>query len=164
MRTLVIAITLVAVALAIILGSQTYRKTEQMAAEQFDQQQLILARSAAAGIDRYLDEINEELPVLTAMAPVQAMAPESLAYMQLVYGDGSGKTSIRLLDEDGILRFIYPNEDWRKALIGRDYGEETYFIESQERGERAVSGVITNEVEEPRIRVAYHQLCHWLYR
>ena len=91
----------------------------------FNQQQLILARAAARGIEGYLDEINEGLPVLATMAPVQAMAPESLVYMQLVYGDGSGKTSIRLLDEDGILRFIYPNEGWRKALIGQDYGKET---------------------------------------
>ncbi|MFH1635421.1 MAG: PAS domain S-box protein [Chloroflexota bacterium] len=154
-QILIAALTLAAVAAAILFGRLTYRETRELATEQFNQQQLILARSAAAGIEGYLDEINEELPVLAAMSPVQAMAPESLVYMQLVYSDESGKTSIRLLDVDGILRFIYPNEGWRKELIGQDYSEETYFIETQETGERAFSGVITNEMEEPCIRVAY---------
>ena len=61
---------------------------------------------------------------------------------------------MRLLDQNGVLQFIYPNEGWRKDLIGQDYSGEPYFQQARETGEVVVSGVIRNEVGESRIRVA----------
>ena len=154
-QVLIVVITLTAVTVAILLSRQTYSETGKVATEQFNQQQLILARSTAAGIESHLEEINEELPVLAEIPAVQAMTPECLTYMQFAYGEESRKTFLRRIDKHGILRFIYPNEGWRNELVDRDYSEETYFIESRETGERAVSGLIINEVGEMRIRVAY---------
>ncbi|MEA3339629.1 MAG: ATP-binding protein [Chloroflexota bacterium] len=155
LQILIVAITLTAVVAVILLGSQNYREAREMATEQFNRQQLILARAAAAGIESHLEEIGEELPTLAEMPAVQAMTSECLTYMQLVYGEESQKASIRRLDKDGILRLIYPNEGWQKELIGRDYSEEICFIEAKETGKRAVSGLITNEVGELHLRVAY---------
>jgi hypothetical protein len=55
LQVLIVAITLIAVAMVVFLGSQTYRETRKMATEQFNQQQLILARSTATGIETYIN-------------------------------------------------------------------------------------------------------------
>jgi PAS domain S-box-containing protein len=154
LQALIIVLTLMAVAVAVFLGSRTHRETRKMATAQFNQQQLILARSATAGIKSCLEEINEELPVLAEIPAVQTMTPECSTYMQLVYGEESRKTSLRRLDKDGILRFIYPYEGQRKKLIGRDYSEGSYFIEARETGKLAISGISLNEVGETRLRAA----------
>ncbi len=52
------ALILTAVAVALLFGRQTYRETRELAAEQFNQQQLILARSAARGIVTYCVSIG----------------------------------------------------------------------------------------------------------
>ena len=118
---LIVAITLVAVAVVVLLGRQTYQETREMATEQFNQQQLILARSAAAGIEAYFAELVAELSSLTYLPTVQQMTPECLKLMQHAYLGFSPRTSIRLLDSDGVLRYIYPFDGWRGELIGSDH-------------------------------------------
>ena len=52
-QILIAALTLAAVAAAILFGRLTYRETLELATEQFNQQQLILAHSAARSIQAY---------------------------------------------------------------------------------------------------------------
>jgi PAS domain S-box-containing protein len=153
-QVLIVAITLTAVTVVILLGRQIYRETREMATEQFNQQQLILARAAAAGIEAYYKELSNALSSLANLPNIQHMASESLTCIQHTYWGFPPRTSIRLLDSDGILRFIYPLDGWRGELIGRDYGEEAYFQEARETGHTSVSGLIVNEQGETRIRIA----------
>ena len=153
-QVLIVAITLTVVAVAILLGRQTYRETRERATEQFNQQQLILARAAAAGIEAYYKELSDALSSLANLPNIQHMASESLTCIQHTYWGFPPRTSIRLLDSDGILRFIYPFDGWQGELIGRDYGEEPYFQGARDTGRISVSGLIVNEQGETRIRIA----------
>ena len=153
LQVLIVAITLIAVAVAIFLGSQTFRVTKKMAMEQFNRQQLILACSAADGIDAYLQGIAAELSSLTNLPEVQLMTPECLKYMQHAYYGSPPRTSIRRLDSNGVIRMIYPFEGWRGEVNGRDYSHEVFFQEAREKGHNSVRRVI-NEQGEARIRIA----------
>jgi len=154
LQVLIVAITLILVAVVIFLGSQTYRETRKMAIKQFNQQQLILARSAAIGLEAYFKELSFALSSLVKLPNVQQMAPECLQCMQHTYWSLPSRTSIRLLDNNGLLHFIYPFEGWRGELIGRDYSQEAYFQEIRETGRISFSGLIINEQGKKRIRIA----------
>ncbi|MCK5120133.1 MAG: cache domain-containing protein, partial [Candidatus Latescibacteria bacterium] len=153
LQVLIGAITLIAVAVAIFLGNQAHRESRKMATEQFNQQQLILARSAATGIEAYYKELSNALSSLTKLPSIQQMDPECLQGIQRTYWGFPPRTSIRLLDGNGVLRFIYPFEDWRGTLIGRNYSEEDFFHEARETGYMSTFGLMINEQGERRLRI-----------
>ncbi|MCK4541620.1 MAG: PAS domain S-box protein [Spirochaetales bacterium] len=154
LKTLIGSITLIAVVVVIFFGSLSYLEKRRIVAEEFNHQQLILARSTAASIETYIRELEEGLLSLAKLPTIQRMSPECLMCMQHTYWGFLPKTSIRLLDRNGLINFIYPFDGWRGELIGRDYGEEHYFQEVKETGRISVSGLIINEQGEPRIRIA----------
>ena len=149
----IVAITFIAVMVAILLNRQAYRETREMAKEQFNHQQLILARSAAAGIETFITAVDDDLLALSNFPAVQRMEPGILERMEVLYMGIPPQTSSRRLDKNGILRFVYPNEGWRKDLIGRDYSEDAFFQETKETGEIVVSGLVINEAGDRRIQV-----------
>ncbi len=146
-------VTIAAAAVVIFVVERGRLAVERMAAEQFNMQQLILARSAARGVEAYYKEIKEALLSLAKVPAVEQKRPECLQCMQHVYWGFPQRTSLRLLDKEGILRFIYPFDGWRGELIGRDYSKEPYFQEAKEKTQVAVSHLI-NEQGDKRIRIA----------
>ncbi len=151
---LIVTVTLAAIAAAVFLSYRDHRETLRLATTQFNQQQLILARSAATGIETFIAGMNDDLLALSVFPVVQRMEPGILDRMKALYMGTPPGTSSRRLDKNGILRFIYPNEGWRKELVGRNYSNEAFFQQAKETGDVVVSGVITNEVGERRVRVA----------
>jgi len=148
---LILFITLSSVAVVLFLSGRTY---QEMAIEQFNRSQLILARSVAAGMEDYFKELTSELSSLASIPEVQRMTPECLKYIQHAYRGFPKRTSVRRLDANGALHFIYPFTGWRGELIGRDYSAEDYFREAKETGWLSFSGLIVNEEGEPRVRIA----------
>ena len=154
LRLLIVGITLLAVAVAIFLSNHTYRETREMAIEQFHQQELILARWAASGIKDFIGHLKDDLLALSGFPVVQRMEPGTLETMKLLStGIHHSQTSYRRLDRNGILRFVSCKKRSRKELIGRDYGKEAYFQKARETGEVVISGLLTNDIGERRIRV-----------
>jgi len=148
------AITIALVAVVIFLDVHTNREIKVMALKQFNRQQMISARSIATGIEAYSGALIETLLSLTKMHTIQRMAPECLQCIQHTYWGFPLRTSIRLLDRNGILRFIYPFDGWRGELIGRDYSEEQYFQEPRKTGRIITSGLVINGQGDKRIRIA----------
>ncbi len=153
-QVFIIAITFIGVATVVSLSELHHNVTKKMAVQQFNQQQLILARSAASAIQANYEELSAALSSLAELPSIQQITSACLGYMQHTYWGLPSRTSLRLLDSRGILRFIYPFEDWRQDLIGRDYSEEAYFLESKESGHVIVSSLLANEKGDPRIRIA----------
>jgi len=137
----------------IFLGKKNHHETIRLATEQFNQQQLILARSAARGIEAFIADVDDDLLSLSNFPVVQRMETGILDRMKVLYQGIPPQTSSRRLDKNGILRFIYPNEGWRKDLTGGDYSQETWFQKAKKTGEVVISGLIINEAGERRIRV-----------
>ena len=149
----VVVATVVAAAVVIFVAGKSRLAAERMAAEQFNMQQLILARSAARGVEAYYKGIKEALLSLAKIPSIEQKRAECLQFMQHEYRGFPVRTSIRLLDKEGILRFIYPFDGWRGELIGRDYSKEPYFQEAKEKPPVALSHII-NEQGDKRIRIA----------
>ena len=154
LQILIVATTLAAVTVVFSLSSRNQRELLQLAAEQFNQQQLILARSAATGIEQFIVDVSTELFILSNFPVIQSMGSGILEQMKVIHKEVPLQTSLRRLDKNGILRFIYPNEGWRKELVGRDYSGEVYFQKVKETGKVFFSGSIINEMGQRRMRVA----------
>ena len=149
----VIALTLAAIITTIYLSNRNHREIVRLATEQFNQQQLILARSAAIAIENFMADVEDDVLTLSKFPVVQKMEPGILERMEIIFGGIPPQTSSRRLDKDGILRYIYPFEDWRQELVGIDYSQESYFQKVKETGEVVISSFIINEVGQKRIRV-----------
>ncbi|MBE9511554.1 MAG: sensor histidine kinase [Bacteroidetes bacterium] len=151
---IIIIITIAAIYVTIFLCKKYHRETVRLVTDQFNRQQLILARSAAAGIGCFMVEIEDEISELSNFPAVQKMEPGMFEEMEILFMGIPRKTSLRRLDKNGILRFIYPGKGWRKDLIGQDYSHEIYFQKARESGKTVISGLIINEIGEQRVRVA----------
>ena len=154
LHILIFAITLSAVLITILLAHRSYTHNRLTALNDFNGQQLVLARSAAAGIETLFAEVKAALSAAASLPAVRKMSPECLDYMRHMSGGFLPKTSIRRLDERGILRFIYPHDDWRKDLLGRDFSDSESFQNAREEVTVTASRVVINEQGERRLRVA----------
>ena len=151
---IILTVTIAAICVTIFLCNKHYRETVRLATDQFNRQQLILARSASAGIQYFIAEIEDEVCALSDFPDVQKMEPGMLEKMEILFAGIPQETSSRRLDRNGILRFIYPDKGWRKDLIGQDYSHEPYFQQARESEKTVISGLIINELGEHRVRVA----------
>ena len=154
LHTLIAAGTLMVIAAAFVLSASSQRELKKMAVAEFNRQQLILARSAVNSIEIYFNAMIGELSALTDRPEIHRMSPESLELLKHAYWGFPQRTSIRLLDHQGVMSFIYPCTGWRKKLIGKPYGGNEYFRKAMETGRITLSPLIYNERGEARIRIA----------
>ena len=153
LHVIIVAVTLAAIAVTIFFAQKNHRETIRLSTEQFNQQQLILARLAVVGIQHFMAEIEDEICTLSNSPAVQKMEHGTLEQMKLLFMGIPQETSSRRLDKNGILRFIYPNKGWRKDLTGKDYSHETWFQKARETRKIIISGLIINEMGDWRVRV-----------
>jgi len=149
----IIILTLTAIVTTIYLSNKKHKEIVRLVTEQFNQQQLILARSAAISIENFIVEVEDDLLALSKLPVVQKMEPGILEKMKILFEGIPPQTSSRRLDKDGILRYIYPSEGWRQELIGRDYSQESYFQKAKESSTIAISSLVINEAGERRTRL-----------
>ena len=154
LHILIAASTLMVIAAAFVLSARTQRALRDMAIEEFNQQQLILARSAANSIEVYFKAVIGDLSAQANMSENYGMTPEHQKILEQTYCGFPRRTSIRLLDRKGVLRYIYPCRGWRKELVGKDYSREAYFRQAMATGRITLSPLIYNEQGEARIRIA----------
>ena len=152
-QVLIILIIAVAIILAIFLSNQAYNDTKKRATDDFNQQQLRSARSIATSIENYIINVEDDLHGLSELSAVQRMEPGIQEDMKALYIGFPLKTSLRRLDKNGTLRFIYPNESWRMELVGQAYPDDAYFQKAKDTGDTVISGLIINEIGEMRIRL-----------
>ena len=150
---LILLLTIAAVLITVFLANRSYNQHRHTALVQFNEQQRILAHSAAAGIETIFNEVRVALIATARIPSVQQMEPACLGYMRNLYQGFLPKTSIRRLDEHGVLRFIYPSKGWRGNIVGRNYGSEKFFQDAKASGDVTVSSIVLNENGTQRIRV-----------
>ncbi len=107
-QVIIIVAIATAIIVAIILSNQAYSDTKKRATDQFNQEQLALARSAATGIEHSIINVEDVLLGLSELPVVQKMEPGIQAELKAMYLGFPSETSLRRLDKNGTLRFIYP--------------------------------------------------------
>ena len=73
LHVIIVAVTLAAIAVTIFFAQKNHRETIRLSTEQFNQQQLILARLAVVGIQHFMAEIEDEICTLSNSPAVQKM-------------------------------------------------------------------------------------------
>ncbi|MBT8490970.1 MAG: hypothetical protein KJN62_07970 [Deltaproteobacteria bacterium] len=106
---IIITATILAVAITVFLGRRAFLQSRLTALDQFNQQQLILARSTANSIETYFTEVSTSLSSAVKLPSIQNMTPDGIEHLKNMYEGFLPRTSIRYIDENGILRFIYPS-------------------------------------------------------
>lgn len=108
-RTQVVIIMVISIAIivAVILSNQAYSATKQRATDQFNQQQLALARSAAISIEQFIINVEDDLLALSELPAVQRLEPGIQNELKAIYLGFPPETSLRRLDKGGTLRSIY---------------------------------------------------------
>jgi len=152
-QSFIIFVTLTAVAVSVFNGNKLYNDYRAICLDQFNKHQLVIARSVASGIETYFNEVRNILKSTAGEPAVQRIMPECFEWMRRMYNGIPLKSSIRLLDEKGVLRLIYPYEGWREKILGQGYNGRNYFQKAKNAG-KIVSAVVTNEQGNKRIRIA----------
>jgi len=112
--TLAIAAMLIVVVLG--LGYATNREVQNIVRQQSNEQQMLLTRQSAAGIEAFLEEKTVLIEVLAT--DVVDVPPENMTpYFMTVYNKSSGFSSIGFVNSNGVIVTGYPPED---AAIGLD--------------------------------------------
>ncbi|MBN2516502.1 MAG: PAS domain S-box protein [Deltaproteobacteria bacterium] len=151
---IIITATILAVAVTVFLGKRAFHESRLTALDQFNQQQLILARSTANSIETYFAEVSTSLSSAVKLPSIQNMTPDGIEHLKKMYEGFLPRTSIRYIDENGILRFIYPSNTWRQKLINQNYSHDAFFQHTKQAGGVSISGIICNEQDQRRIRMS----------
>lgn len=147
---IIITVTLI----AIYINKKSRHELRHMAACQYGVQQLMEAKLVASAIEKYFDRFISDLYF---MANADQGLSSILPFNEFFYKKYSGLqnfTSIRFLETQGMLTFIYPSEGFREQLIGKRYDTEDYYKKALSTGKTAISRFLYNENNEPRIRIA----------
>lgn len=145
---------LAAAVLTALLGFQSYRAAREAATERYALQQLSLARSIAAGLEAYFREVQTSLFSAATNPSLVRMTEDCPLVMEQMSLGFVPRTSIRSIDEQGILRFIHPSDDWRGTLIGTACDDGRFFQEARDTAQIVLSDVLINEKGQRRFRIA----------
>jgi signal transduction histidine kinase len=115
-RLAILVIAALLIVMVLGLGYATNREVEMIVRQQSNEQQMLLTRQSAAGIEAFLDEKTVLIEVLAT--EVVDVPPENMTpYFMTVYNKSIGFSSIGFVSSNGVIVTGYPPED---AAIGLD--------------------------------------------
>ena len=147
-------VVLLTILVAVFSSRQGYIKTLDLAISKFSQQQLMLARSLAGRIEGFASVVNNRLTMLAGCEVYYGTDSELMEQMKMMCVGLPPQSSVRWLNKNGSLRLIYPDEGWRKKLVGESYVGELYFEKAKLTIKAWVSEEVVNEIGQKRILVA----------
>ncbi len=109
-RLTTLAVAALLIVVVMWLGYATNREVVGVVHQQFNEQQLLLARQSAAGIESFLEEKTNLIEVLAENS--QDMSPDGMARSFIpVYHKSSGFFAIQFINSTGVVVSGYPAED-----------------------------------------------------
>lgn len=131
---IIIALTILVLAITVFLARDLYQKSEQVVVSQFNAQQLLIARIAATKIEAYLNDRSQGIQTISTFARLggfQNLDPKETQETVNSYFERI-KTkfvkSVSIYDEEGTI--IYSTN---KAAVGRNYKTGDFFIRSEKK-------------------------------
>lgn len=152
-QAVVVLLVLLSIAAMIFFGFRAFDSAMECVRRQFNQQQLILARSASSAIETVISDFAVHLNQMAEMASDSEDLSQMSAGIRRMYFGVPGITSMRKLDSRGRLSFIVPDNGRRGDLAGKDYSRTDYFIKASGTDRIVCSGVL-NEKGNRRVRLA----------
>lgn len=128
-KFLILQLILVVVLISTVLfiAHQIYEDAGKKILNEFNLQQLLLAQRTSSEIETFLDDVKEELIVLSNSPKFSPDIKSDFFYnAKLIYRRTHKKiATIFFEDEKGILKYIYPEK--LHGVIGKDFSFRDYF-------------------------------------
>ena len=115
-RVVILVICIILICIVASLGFKTHGEVEEIVREQFNEQQLLLARQAALGIEGFADERVTIIEILAGDRSGDSIANITRCF-KTIYEETSGFYSIEFIDTNGVVVYGYPEY---RAPIGYD--------------------------------------------
>ena len=115
-RVVILVICIILICIVASLGFKTHGEVEEIVREQFNEQQLLLARQAALGIEGFADERVTIIEILAGDRSGDSIANITRCF-KAIYEETSGFYSIEFIDTNGVVVYGYPEY---RAPIGYD--------------------------------------------
>lgn len=119
-----------------LLGLWTIREMKEFIGTQFNQEQLVIARTAQQRIERELDLLKKEIILLAQQMPASAFSPADQAdLIQRTLGRvlSSGVWKIEAIDFEKRLSYVYmPYRQWVERPLDQSEVTENFTVNSSE--------------------------------
>jgi hypothetical protein len=106
-RVAILVICIILICIVASLGFKTHGEVEEIVQEQFNEQQLLLARQAALGIEGFADERVTIIEILARDRSGDSIANITRCFTT-IYEETSGFYSIEFIDTNGVVVYGYP--------------------------------------------------------
>lgn len=132
-------VTCLVIGILVAMGLHGYSSAEKAMADQFNQQQLVLARQAAQGMESYLRNLRQTLPLLTRIPEIRNPKKGSTERREeevlKVLGEqlGGAVDFLFQVDERGELISSYPAKTL-EGIAGKGFDFGPYFREARTIG------------------------------
>lgn len=134
----ILIICVFAIALTIFLGSRSNDEVQSIVQEQFNEQQLLLARQASDGIEEFLNQKTNLIEIL-AIEISNAQDDHINSSFANVYNRTSGLHAIEFVNESGVVTLGYPEENIPFGYDLYEYDQEWAFERTRDRKETYIS-------------------------
>jgi len=137
--------------LIIILGQFFHQTLQNEMADQFNKQQLLLAREVAINIETFLDQVSNDIGIISQLPEVnrinRALRTRAMAEAMSVHMQSELLVTIRVLSRDGIVLYdsAYPGREGSN-LAGTDYFKTTKTLR---RREKLITELLTDPDQRP---------------
>lgn len=125
---------LVVLSLIILLGQFFHQSLQEEMAEQFNKQQLLLAREVAVNIEGFIDHVYKDIHVISQLPEIQRIheSPRCRTVAEAINFNIQNEmlVTIRVLSRNGVVLYdsAYPGRE------GADLSKNDYFIEAKTLG------------------------------
>ena len=106
-RVVILVICIILICIVASLGFKTHGEVEEIVQEQFNEQQLLLARQAALGIAGFADERVTSIEILARDRSSDEITNLTPCF-KTIYEETSGFYSIEFIDTNGVVVYGYP--------------------------------------------------------
>jgi signal transduction histidine kinase len=134
----ILIICVFAIALIIFLGSRSNEEVQNIVQEQFNEQQLLLARQSTDGIEEFL---NQKTTIIEILANEISDKPpdEVVTSFVNVYNETTGIYVIEFVNESGIVTLGYPEENSPLGYDLYENNQEWAFEQTRDNKETYIS-------------------------
>jgi len=119
-RLVILVICIILICIVTFLGFKTHGEVEELVQQQFNEQQLLLARQAALGIGEFADERVTIIEIL-ARDRSEDSIDNITGCFKPIYEETSGFYSIEFIDTNGVVVYGYP--EYRAPIGYNVYAE-----------------------------------------
>ncbi|KAF5433133.1 Signal transduction histidine kinase [Candidatus Methanophagaceae archaeon] len=106
-RWVILVICIILIGIVTFLGFKTHGEVEELVQQQFNEQQLLLARQAALGIGEFADERVTIIEII-ARDRSEDSIDDITGCFKSIYEETSGFYSIEFVDANGVVVYGYP--------------------------------------------------------